>query len=730
MLEDRCLPAVRIISQFPGLDYNAARAGQPPDTDLAVGPAHVVETVNLTLAFYNKTTGGGVFSQPLSQFFAPAGASSSMSDPVVTYDELAGRFVVGVLEFNFTSQTAFLDVAFSNDADPTHGFGLMRRIDIREFNGSEVLWGDYPKVGWNADADVFTVNMYAFSGPYRHVQVITIDKSFANVYRTDRSDPADFTLAATTMHGAVPGGPMWLVEENNNSSNLRLVLMNNLLSPTPSFADFVIAVTPYQQVVPPLQPNGQAITTNIGTWFLNAASRNGTLVASHNVGGNGVTHARWYEFDIHGNPALVQSGDVDQGPGIYTYFPAIDISPVGNLGLSFLESSNSEFMSMYVTGRTAADSAGSMQHPVLVKAGEANYNGSRAGDFSGISVDPGDGSLWAANEFANTEAPRNWGTWIARFEPIFDGGGTRQSYFAVGTDAGGVSPSVRVFDAQTHALVREFFAYDVFFTGGVRVAVANLFGDGASYVITAPGPGASPEIRIFEAATGRLIRSFLAYDAGFQGGVYIAVGDVNGDGTADIITGADAGGGPHVKVFNGRTGSVLYSFMAYDPGFGGGVRVAAGDIDGDGKADIITGAGPGGGPHVKVFSGANGAMIRSFFAYASSFTGGVYVAAGDTTGHGRADIITGAGAASHVEVFSGANLAVLHSFFAYDLSFLGGVRVATLAGPGGRVQILTAAGTGGGPHLKVYDGLSRAVLDSFFAFDPFYLGGIFVGGRL
>jgi len=372
-----------------------------------------------------------------------------------------------------------------------------------------------------------------------------------------------------------------------------------------------------------------------------------------------------------------------------------------------------------------------MQRPVEVKRGETNYTGSRAGDFSGISVDAQDGTFWAANEYANTETPRNWGTWIAHFQPIFEGGGQTGSFFAVGTDAG-VSPSVRVFDSVTHALVREFFAYDPFFVGGVRVAVTNRFGDGTSYIVTAPGPGGGPEIRIFDASTGQFIRSFFAYDPSFLGGVYIAVGDVNGDGVADIITGADAGGGPHVKVFDGRDGSVLYSFWAYDPSFRGGVRVAAGDVEGNGRADIITGAGPGGGPHVKVFSAANGSLtlLRSFFAYAATFTGGVYVAAGDTTGNGRAKIITGAGAASHVEVIDVTNLAVLQSFFAYDISFLGGVRVSTMAGPGGRAEIVTAAGPGGGPHIKIYDGASRAVLDSFFAYDPFYYGGIFVGGEL
>src|SRR5204863_7505353 len=120
----------------------------------------------------------------------------------------------------------------------------------------------------------------------------------------------------------------------------------------------------------------------------------------------------------------------------------------------------------------------------------------------------------------------------------------------------------------------------------------------------------------------------MAYDAGFAGGVRVAVGDVNGDGVPDVITGAGPGAGTHVKVFDGATGAEIRSFLAY-PGFAGGVTVACGDVNGDGFADVITGASVNG--HVKVFDGHSGAEIRSFFAY-PGFTGAVTVAAGDVNG--------------------------------------------------------------------------------------------------
>src|SRR5262249_44714524 len=113
-------------------------------------------------------------------------------------------------------------------------------------------------------------------------------------------------------------------------------------------------------------------------------------------------------------------------------------------------------------------------------------------------------------------------------------------------------------------------------------------------VATGPGPGLVSQVRIFADLATTATSSVLAYNPAYQGGVFVAVGHVLAAGEPAIVTGVDAGGGPHVRVFHPDGSDAGVGFFPYDPGFHGGVRVAACDIDGDGIDEIITAPGPGG----------------------------------------------------------------------------------------------------------------------------------------
>lgn len=251
----------------------------------------------------------------------------------------------------------------------------------------------------------------------------------------------------------------------------------------------------------------------------------------------------------------------------------------------------------------------------------------------------------------------------------------------------------------------------------LNIAIGNLDGDPAPEFITSPGKGNGAHIKVYERNMTETANQFFAYSEQFTGGSDVAAGDVDGDGIDEIITSAGVGGGPHIKAFK-TNGQLVASFYAYDQSFTGGVSVAAGDVDGDGIDEIITGTGIGGGPHVRIFK-ANGVELTGFYAYHPNFYGGVDVSAGDTSGDGKAEIVVGAGPGGgpHVQTLaynsSTKQVSVVSSFYAYEPQVTSGVKVS--AGNvrsninGSKQEILTAPRFSGGPHIRMFDGNSNLV---------------------
>ncbi|HEV3146333.1 MAG TPA: VCBS repeat-containing protein, partial [Gemmataceae bacterium] len=299
--------------------------------------------------------------------------------------------------------------------------------------------------------------------------------------------------------------------------------------------------------------------------------------------------------------------------------------------------------------------------------------------------------------------------------------------FVVAPDAGAV-PLVQVYNANL-TLQYTFDPFPGLYQGGVRVAVGDLTGSGHEDIIVGAGPGGGSQVKIFDASNGSFLFSFNAFDAGYTNGVYVATGDLNGDGKAEIIVGTDAGStAPMVKVFNGTNGHFEFSVMADDANMHGGVRVAAGDVKGTGHADIITADGPGGPPRVGVFDGVTHKQFYNFFVADPSYRGGIYVAAADVEGTGNVDIVTGTGTGSNVQVFRGSDDAMIDSFQAFDSSFNGGARVTTAALNGTSVsQIVVGEGPGGG-LVRAFDARSGQVVNSLQPYGPLFNNGLFVAG--
>jgi hypothetical protein len=258
-------------------------------------------------------------------------------------------------------------------------------------------------------------------------------------------------------------------------------------------------------------------------------------------------------------------------------------------------------------------------------------------------------------------------------------------------------------------------------------------------VVIAPEDGGLPRIHLADPVTGKTVRTVIGYEGTFRGGIHAELGDVTGDGVDDLVFAPGDGGGPRIKVVDGSTGEVIADLMVYEETFRGGVDVAVGDVNNDGYEDVMTGTGNGGGPRVRVLDGksiADGVdpptVLYDFFPYESSFRGGVFVGAGDVNGDDFADIITGTGVGggSRVEVFDGQTGEVIDNFFAFDPSVRTGVRVGSGDVDGdGDDDILVAAGPGGGPQVRAISGKTGRELASFFADDSSLRNGVHVGGQ-
>jgi len=173
---------------------------------------------------------------------------------------------------------------------------------------------------------------------------------------------------------------------------------------------------------------------------------------------------------------------------------------------------------------------------------------------------------------------------------------------------------------------------------GINLSVGDLENDGSVEIVTGTEYGAGPQLRIFNKDGNLIHPGFFAYDEKFRGGVHVALGDVNDDGKLEVISGAGRSGGPHIRIFNKDGVLINPGFFAYNEAFRGGVYVATGDVDGDRKTEIVTGAGPGGGPHVRVFD-QNGNLKNEFFTGPTTDTTGVKIVCADIDGDGIDEII-------------------------------------------------------------------------------------------
>ena len=413
----------RIIDQsYDGVDFLGSNCGcLPPDTNAAVGNGYIVETVNVQIRIFDKATGSILLDEPLETFFG----SHSDGDVYVVYDDTADRWYVSA--FDSTEEGLFL--AVSKDGNPLHGF--LPTYHLTDVGG----FPDYQKPGFNEDAIFISYNDFGSGGAA--ATIVSIDKvaALSGTLRHFVSHP-EFQFRAMPpaqmhsskdrdwerLHPQEKGGVEWFVSTDGTDAggiSIRVTKMTDYLSVTPSFTYTSLPVSEYRYATKADQPGG-SITTSPNTTTTQVQYHKGHLVTAmaSSTAQDGFVYPKGqvYQIDVsNGWPTLLKQDVIDPGDGVAVQIPSVDEDENGNLGLAWMESSNTEYLSMWVG--ILGHITGGLVTSVAAPGGGFFLFNSRIGDYSTTVLDPADsGTFWSANEYIGDGGSSNiWRTHIASF---------------------------------------------------------------------------------------------------------------------------------------------------------------------------------------------------------------------------------------------------------------------------------------------------------------------------
>jgi uncharacterized delta-60 repeat protein len=439
---------------FPALDDN--NTSIPPDTHGAVGPNHVMTTLNTQVRIQDRQ-GNVLSTMDLNTFWAPAGFPDAF-DPKLLYDPYENRWMFTAMANQFSFNSRVL-IAVSETSDPTARWFLYTILADEFFND----WADYPSIGFNKDWITVSVNMFTsdfFFPQFTGVQMFVFDK--ANLYTNGLgnftrlyvpTDPFFGFVNAFTVVPAVTYDPtaseLYLVDilnfgNNFAQSQLRISTISGPVgteilrmgfSRTTNAVNWGPTDFLFREGFAPQAGSTNLIENNDGR-IQNVVYRNGSLWCTHTVflptGSPDHTAVQWWQIGPAPTNAIThQFGRIEDTNRVdYYAFPSIAVNRCSDVLIGYSSFSSNQFASANYSFRFGNDPTNALRDPFLLKAGEGPYlktffsGRNRWGDYSASVVDPAnDLDMWTIQEYAETpvgdpafDNSGRWGTWWGKVD--------------------------------------------------------------------------------------------------------------------------------------------------------------------------------------------------------------------------------------------------------------------------------------------------------------------------
>jgi len=429
---------------FPGITSDTYA---PPDTNAAVGATQIVETVNTVFAVFDKAT-GAIVAGPASLGNLwngvdanCAGTSTQFTDPVVVYDQQAGRWVIQLI----TESSPFkICMAVSTTSDATGTYNAYAFIDPAGLPDYDKLavWTD----AYYTSVRQFNANETEFLGPNACASDRTamLTGSAATMQCVQITNSGLDGMLPANLDGATPppaGSPEYFLliplPDAGTASTLQLYQFHyvsgggstltgpatitvNKYKEASSFGGFVPQLGTTQK----LDGLGYALMHRLAYRNFTGTNPHESLVVTHNVAmGSGSTlryAPRWYEIRSPGTtPVVYQQGTYSPDTTTYRWTGSIAMDKAGNIALGYSVSSPTISPGIRYTGRTPSQTLGKMQGESTILSGAGSQEGflDRWGDYSSMAIDPSDDcTFWYANEYLQSTGSFNWSTSLFSFK--------------------------------------------------------------------------------------------------------------------------------------------------------------------------------------------------------------------------------------------------------------------------------------------------------------------------